>query len=147
MQWRAGTSSAPLCGGDRPPLSVPARSAADRYTCSARAGKPCPSQWQSQQEANFFCCLNSQFSLWASPGAALSLSPRSAASLGLPQSFVLLSRAASDSCLCSHALPLLLGGSFPRCSVWLLPHRRPLFWITFQGTGLLGFQRVGDFFL
>lgn len=62
------------------------------------AGKSCPGQWEPRQETNFFCCLNSQFSPWASPGAALSLSPRSGASLGLPRSFVLLSRAGSASC-------------------------------------------------
>lgn len=112
------------------PYLCPPRSAAARYTsraCSARAEKPCPGQWESQQEANFFCCLDSQFSPWASPGAALSLWPRSAASPGPPRSFGLLPRAGSASCLCCHAPPLLLAASFLRCSVWLLPHSKPLF--------------------
>lgn len=37
---------------------------------------------------------------------------------------MLLSRAGPASCLCCHAFPLPLRGSFLKCSVWLLP---PLF--------------------
>lgn len=125
------------------------RSAAAIYTsraCPDRAQNIIPSQWGSKQEANFFPSLNSQFSPGASPSAAPLLSLWSIASPVSTVSFTLLSEPGSTSCHATmHFLCFLedisLSAQFDWCHL-----RSPCAWRAFQGTVLIGFQMVGDFF-
>lgn len=119
---------------------MPARSAADTYTsgaCSARPGHPAPANGNHSRKQT------------SADASRAGLAPGHLPALRCPR--------ASPACTAIRAalwsrlslmpvLPCASSASFLKCSD-CYHIGSPCSWITLQRTGLLGFQRVSDFFL